>query len=212
MKRHYYSIVSIILLLLSLIAFSDNLLTDAGQESNSDPKFIIHGLFMLAWFIIFVTQANFIRKGDYKSHMKWGITGMLIGLGVVLSTFYVFVIVYQGWNAMPFHVKANRFLTTTFAVLVLMAYVYRKDVIKHKRFLYMGTLYIMGPVLDRVPSNLGVNIESLATFALFESIIWNGFFISLFVYDWITLKRIHPISWIGVIWFYIIWSACFFLL
>ncbi len=145
MKKHYFSIVSIFLLLLSLIAFSDNLITDIGQESNSDPKFIIHGLFMLAWFIIFVVQANFIRKVDYKAHMKSGIVGMLVGLGVVLSTFYVFVAVYEGWDVMPFYVKANRFFTTTFAVFVLMAYLNRKDAAKHKRFLYMGTLYIMGP-------------------------------------------------------------------
>ena len=212
MEKNYFSIVSIFLLLLSLIAFSDNLITDVGQESNSDPKFIVHGLFMFAWFAILVIQANFIRKGDFKSHMKWGIAGMLIGLGVVLSTLYVFVVVYQGWEVMPFYVKANRFFTTTFAAFVLMAYVNRKDAVKHKRFLNLGTLFIMGPVLDRVPGNLGVDIESLATFALFEFVIWNSFFISLFVYDRITLKRIHPISWIGVIWFYIIWIACFFLL
>ena len=212
MKKNYFFIASIFLLLLSLVGFSDNLFFDVNQESNSDPKFIIHGLFMLAWFIIFVVQANFIRKGDYKAHTKWGIVGMLVGLGVVLSTFYVFVVVYEGWDAMPFFVKANRFFTTTFAAFVLMAYLDRKDAAKHKRFLYMGTLYIMGPVLDRVPGNLGVDIERLATFALIELVIWNSLFISLFIYDWKVLGRIHPISWMGAIWFYVIIGACIFLL
>jgi hypothetical protein len=41
----YFSGISVLLLLLSIIAFSDNLFTDVGQPSNRDPKFIIHGLF-----------------------------------------------------------------------------------------------------------------------------------------------------------------------
>jgi hypothetical protein len=35
----YFSIVSTLLLLLSIVAFSDNLFTDVGQPSNRDPKF-----------------------------------------------------------------------------------------------------------------------------------------------------------------------------
>jgi hypothetical protein len=211
MKKNYFFIASILLLLLSLLGFADNLFYDVNQESNSDPKFIIHGLFFLAWFIILVIQSGYISKGNYKAHMSLGIAGMLIGLGVVVSTFYVFVAVYEGWDVMPFYVKANRFFTTTFAVFVLLAYVNRKSVAKHKRYLYMGTLFILGPIIDRIPGNLGFEIESFISFTLYESVIWNSFFISLFVYDWITLKRIHPISWAGVIWFYIVWVVCFFL-
>src|SRR5690606_8613641 len=94
MKKNYFIVAALILLLLSIIAFSDNLFTDIGQESNKDPKFIIHGLFFLAWFIILVTQSHLIRKGDYKAHRKWGMWGMWIAIGVVLSTFYVFYAVY----------------------------------------------------------------------------------------------------------------------
>jgi hypothetical protein len=41
----YFSIVSVLLLFLSVVAFSDNLFTDVGQPSNRDPKLIVHGLF-----------------------------------------------------------------------------------------------------------------------------------------------------------------------
>jgi hypothetical protein len=36
---------------MSIAAFSDNLFTNIGQPSNRDPKFIIHGLFGLAWYV-----------------------------------------------------------------------------------------------------------------------------------------------------------------
>ncbi|MFD2099326.1 hypothetical protein [Flagellimonas iocasae] len=65
MEKYYYPIVSSLLLVLSVLAFSDNLFWDIGQQSNSDPKFIVHGLFMLAWFITFVVQSFFIYKKNY---------------------------------------------------------------------------------------------------------------------------------------------------
>lgn len=203
MPKNYFSWASIFLLVLSLIAFSDNLFYDIGQESNSDPKFIIHGLFFLAWFVMLVIQSNFIRKGDIRAHRKWGMWGMGIALGVILSTFYVFYAVYEGWSAMEGFVKANRIFTMTFTVFVLLAYVKRKTPTAHKRYLFVGTLYILEPVIGRVAGKLGGGSD--LSFFLFETIIWNGLFISLLIYDWKTLKKLHPISWIGFIWFYLIW-------
>lgn len=187
MKKKYFFIASIILLLLSIIAFSDNLFTDVGQESNSDPKFIIHGLFFLAWFIILVIQSNFIRQSNYQAHMKLGLWGMVIAIGVVLSTFYVFYAEFEGWSVMPGFVKANRIFTLSFTVLVFMAYLKRKKPIEHKRFLYIGTLYVLGPIIGRVADKLGPGSD--LSFVVFEFVIWTGLFISLLVYDIATLKK-----------------------
>lgn len=191
------------MLALSIIAFSDNLFFDVRQKSNSDPKFIIHGLFFLAWFVVGVMQTGYVRSKNYKAHIALGTTGMLIGLGVVLSTFYVFVAVYKGWSEMTLYVKANRFFTASFALLLWLAYRNRKRAVKHKRFLYIGNLYVLGPVLDRVADKAGIKIESHVD--IFEALIWNVLFVFLFAYDWATLKRIHPISWIGFMWFYMVW-------
>lgn len=204
MQKNYFFWASLFLLFLSVFAFSDNLFYDVKQESNSDPKFIIHSLFFLAWFIILVIQTGYIRKGNYKAHRALGIAGMLIGLGVIVSTFYVFVAIYEGWSVMPFQVKANRIFTVSFAILILLAYLNRKNGVKHKRYIYVGTLYVLGPVLDRVVGKL-MRIDSLTGPVIVETIIWNVLFISLFVYDWRTLKKIHPISWVGCIWFYVVW-------
>lgn len=203
MAKNYFSWISIFLLILSLIAFSDNLFYDIGQESNSDPKFIIHGLFFLAWFIILVIQSNFIRQGNYLAHRTWGMWGMSIALGVILSTFYVFYTEFEGWEVMPSFVKANRVFTVTFAILVYLAYRYRKNAGLHKRYLFVGTFYVLGPVIGRVADKLGAADDT--TYLLFEAVIWNGLFLSLLSYDWQTIKKLHPISWLGFVWFYIIW-------
>ncbi|MFN3760686.1 MAG: hypothetical protein ACK4SF_15860 [Algoriphagus aquaeductus] len=202
MKKDYFFVVSLTLLLLSVIAFSDNLIWDIGQESNSDPKFLIHGLLCFAWFVIFVVQANFIRKGDVRSHRKWGIAGMLTAVGVFVSMVYIFIVIYQGWEAMPFWIKANRYLMLSFAILVGLGFGSRKNPVRHKRFLYLATLYMLEPVLGRIGGHMGLMDWQ---FDVFEALIWNVLFVSLFVYDWKTLGKIHPISWIGVVWFYIVW-------
>ncbi len=201
MRKNYFFIASILLLLLSVIAFSDNLFFDTGQQSNSDPKFIIHGLFMFAWFIILVIQTGYIRNGNHKAHMRLGLAGMITAIGVFLSTVYVFVMVFKGWDAMAYFVKANRFFMLSFAVLLILAYRNRKTAAKHKRFVYLASLLILEPILSRVSGNLGLSNPEA-----FIAITWNSFFISWFVYDWLTLKKIHPITWMGFVWFYIVWG------
>jgi len=133
------------MLLMSVVAFSDNLITNVGQKSNSDPKFIIHGLFCFAWFIMLVVQSGFIRSKNYKSHIRWGVAGMIMALGVFISSVYIFVVVFKGWDVMRSFVKANRMLMFSFAICIWLAYRYRKKPILHKRFIQVGTFYIIGP-------------------------------------------------------------------
>ena len=144
MTKSYFSRASIVLLLLSVFAFSDNLVYDIGQPSNSDPKFVIHGLFFLAWYILLVIQTNFIRKGNIRAHRTWGIWGMAIGAGVILSTFYVFYAIYEGWGAMDGGVRANRIFTVTFAGMLVWAYLRRTQPALHNRLIFVCTLYVLG--------------------------------------------------------------------
>lgn len=201
MKKSYFFISGILMLFLSLFAFSDNLLFNVRQKSNSDPKYIIHGLFCLAWFIIYVIQTGYIRNLNYKAHIRLGIAGMIVAVGVFTSTLYVFFAIYKGWHMMPFYVKANRFFMFSYAILILMGYLNRNNGTKHKRYIFIATLFMLGPILDRVAGHSGIdNVE------LFNGIIWHGFFFTLFYYDWLTLNKIHPISWLGLLWFYAVWT------
>ena len=205
LKNYYFQIVSTLLLVLSFIAFSDNLITDIGQESNSDPKFIIHGLFMLAWFVTFVAQSYFIIQKKYNAHIKWGKIGFLLAIGVFVSTLYVFIVIFKGWDAMEPFVKANRLLMLSFATFILLAYLYRKDTEKHKRFIFWAIVLPIEPIIGRVSE-----VFQIENWELFYVLVWHTFFISFFVYDWQTLKKIHSISWIGVTWFYIAWVISIF--
>jgi uncharacterized membrane protein YozB (DUF420 family) len=211
MKKYYFLVVSIILLIFSLIGFSDNLITDVGQKSNSDPKFIIHGLFCFAWFIILVIQTNFIRKGNYKAHMRLGIAGLIAAFGVFITTVYIFIVIYKGWDNMSPLVKANRFFMLSFAIMVTIAYFNRKKPAYHKRLIFVASFYMLGPILDRAMgrSFLDSMITTDLSWDLTFFGIWTSFFISLFIYDWAILKKIHTVTYLGLFVFCIIWAISF---
>jgi|TARA_R110000737_G_scaffold182215_1_gene205619 hypothetical protein len=212
MKKYYFLVVSSILLGLSILAFSDNLITDVGQKSNSDPKFIIHGLFCFAWFIILVIQTNFIKKGNYKAHISFGVAGLIAAIGVFITTLYIFVVIFNGWSNMDPMVKANRFLILGFAILVTLAYLKRKSLPYHKRLMLVASFFMLGPILSR--SFARTNLDSILISDLSWDITflgtWSAFFISLFIYDWTIDKKFHPITYLGYIAFCIIYTISFY--
>ena len=200
MRTWYFPVVSVLLLVLSVIAFSDNLFTDVGQPSNSDPKFIVHGLFCLAWFTTFVAQSWLIRRRSVAAHKRLGMWALAIGAGVALSTFYIFVVTYPGWDQLAVFARPNRFFMVSYAVLLVLAYQQRANAPTHKRLMYLATLYMLGPVLDRAASHFG------ATPLVFTPLVWNALFVSMFVYDRVSLTAVHRVTSFGFGWFYMVWA------
>ena len=213
----YFSIISVCLLFLSIVAFSDNLLTDVSQPSNSDPKFIIHGLFGLAWYVLLATQANLIRVRNVKVHKQMGIATFIVAIGVTLSTLYIFVVLWKGWDNMSEEVRANRLFLPGYAACVFLAWMRRGQSDLHKRLIFTGTFFMLGPVLSRAYDKLIMSwveplfpvlytkqVDEVAFLAYFFG-IWIGFFLSLALYDWKTMRRVHPVSVAGFAWFVLTW-------
>jgi hypothetical protein len=215
-RGSYFSLVSVLLLFLGVVAFSDNLFTDVGQASNRDPKFVVHGLFGLAWSVLLVVQANLVRVRNIAMHRKLGIATMLVGVGVTLSTLYIFIVVWKGWDNMAVEVRANRLLLPGFALALLLAWLRRGRADWHKRLVFAGSFLMLGPVLSRAYDPLVVSwMEPMfpaftarvdeAGFLVFFFGAWVGFFLSLAVYDAKTLRRIHPVTIAGFAWLLLAW-------
>jgi len=212
----YFSIISVLLLFLSIVAFSDNLFTDVGQPSNSDPKFIVHGLFGLAWYVLLATQANLVRVRNLRLHMKLGIATFIVAIGVTLSTLYLFVVLWKGWPNMEAEVRANRLLLPGYALCLLLAWRWRRQPDWHKRLIFTGTFFMLPPVLDRDYDRLIMSwakplfpvfytkqVDEIG-FLVFRWGSWIGFFLSLVFYDWKKLRRVHPVTLAGCAWFVLV--------
>ncbi len=212
MKKYFFQVASILILFFSIVGFSDNLFTDVGQKSNSDPKFIIHGLFCFAWIIILVIQTNFIRKGNIKAHMKLGLAGMVAAAGVFITTLYIFVVIYKGWDAMPYYVKSNRIFMPLFGIFVFLGYHNRKTAVLHKRFMYIATLFMLGPILDRAIEHFYLEkiFSEDVLYDVVVKVIWSLFFIFLFIYDWIVLRKVHFLSLLGLGLFVVTWLVAIY--
>jgi hypothetical protein len=211
-RSAYFSVVSVLLLLLSVIAFSDNLFTDIDQRSNSDPKFVIHGLFGLAWYVLLATQANLARVRNLQLHRKLGIATFIVAIGVTFSTLYLFVVLWKGWGSMTTEVRANRLLLPAYAMCVLMAWRYRGQPNLHKRLVFVGTFLMLEPVLARsfeplvvswleplLNSSYTDDVDQIAYLVYFWG-FWIGLFLSLAMYDMRTQRRAHFITAAGLCW------------
>jgi len=212
----YFSIISVVLLILSIVAFSDNLFTDVGQPSNHDPKFIIHGLFGLAWYVLLVAQANLVRVRNLRLHRQLGIATFVVAIGVTLSTLYLFIVPWKGWANMEPDVRANRLLLPGYAVSLLLAWQWRGQPDWHKRLIMIGTFFMLAPVLDRdydplvmswaqalFPLLYTKQVDEVG-FLVFPWGSWIGFFLSLALYDWKTRRAVHPVTWAGCTWFVLV--------
>lgn len=208
----YFSIVGVLMLVLSIVAFSDNLFTDVGQPSNADPKFIVHGLFGLAWYVLLAIQANLVRARNLRLHRKLGVAAFLVAIGVTLSTLYLFVVLWKGWPNMEPDVRANRLLLPGYALCILLAWRHRGRSDRHKRLIFVGTFFMLAPVLDRdydrlvmswakplFPLLYTAQVDEIG-FLVFRWGGWIGFFLSLVAYDWKTLRRTHPVTLAGCAW------------
>lgn len=216
----YFPTITAILLTLSLVAFSDNLLTNVGQPSNKDPKFIVHGLFGLAWYVLLVIQANLIRVHNIRLHQTIGRATLLVTIGVTLSTLYLFIVKWKGWENMEHLIRMNRLLLPGFAVCMILAWQQRKVPVFHKRLVLVGTLFMLEPVLSRAYDVLVANWARIVMPNLYTEQVdaigyevflwgsWLGFFVSLLVYDKKTLGKAHVVTACGLMWLMLVTVVC----
>lgn len=196
--KNYFFALSITILIMSLVAFSDNMITDVNQQSNSDPKMITHGLIMFAWTIVLIIQTNHIRKLNVKQHMRFGMIGFVIACMMLASIFYLSYI-GPDFADLPFFGKANRIFIPAFAVMIVFAYLKREKKILHQYLIFGGMMLALEPILSRFCDNLGLDPS------VYAGKIWIILWISLFAYDIISRRKLHPVLYGG----FVFWIAVY---
>lgn len=162
---------------------------------------VLHGIVMTCWYLLLFAQALLIDRGRTDLHRKLGM------VGIVLAT-AVFATGVQVNLALPGRVPEEHlpqvmaFATAgvagmlAFPPLIALVVAFRRRPATHKRLVFWAFVVTVGPAF--APSRpMGAFLDGLVTPALpfFPSdLLWFG---ALLVYDWRTLRRIHPVTWIG---------------
>ncbi len=160
--RYFYSIVSFVMLMLTLVGFSKFLLH--GRESDGGPitppiltLVIVHGVALLLWIVTFFVQSVLIAVKNRKLHMTLGWAGALVALIVVVTSPVMAtksVQLNQGVHL--FGMSYSQFLLVmyteiiAFTVFTALAIVYRRTPAVHRSMVVLATLSVVSGSTSRI--------------------------------------------------------------
>ena len=154
-KNSFCLIMSCLFWVIMVVGFSDNWLFDIGQESNSDPRFVIHGILAFGWFTILVVQAALARASRFGVHVALGFLGFSIYAAFFGDTGYLYLdgFIEKGKLGPLTILNLSMFLYGS--LLIGQAFLIRnKDSDIHRANIMIGTLMLMEPGIGRALGHL----------------------------------------------------------
>jgi hypothetical protein len=146
-------------------------------------------------------QSSLPRLGRLSLHRRLGVYGFAVAAGVVLSTVWLFAAVWKGWAALTPEVMANRIFLPLYAAYMIGAWRTRMRPDWHKRFVYLGTLFLLEPVLARTYDPLIAPLMPAYPpggddhlFYGYLGLSWTAFYLGLLLYDRLKSGRFHLLT------------------
>lgn len=209
-RNRFFVYIAIAMLVVIALGFGRSFYLRPLYYDTALPDYLVmHGVAMTAWYLLFLVQATLVNVHRTDLHRKFGIAGMVVAAAVVVTAVYVDLnlvprrIALGGEHATPEGVAANaRFAigslssVVTFALIVTVAVALRRNLATHKRLMFWAYVWSLGPAFTNTRP-LGEFLDPLvAPYLPFfpADLIWLAL---LLAYDWKTLRRIHPATWLG---------------
>jgi len=114
-----------------------------------------HGLAMLAWLALFVTQNRLAASGNLALHRRLGWAGaflvcVIVGLACFAGVMSLALHRYPPFFTAPFFLALTMTDTMAFGGLVLAGITNRRDTETHRRLIMGGTIVILEPAFGRL--------------------------------------------------------------
>ena len=160
----------------------------------------VHGAVMAGWILVFLAQAVLAARGYLKFHRQLGLLsvglGVLVWLGMGMVTVHMLIANHPPEGHWFFDLcSAAVFLMAMFGVFFTWGILARKkDPAAHKRLLMLATLVTLQAAVDRIHWLPLLGIGYPYVFMMYLDLM----LIPLFLYDFVTLRRIHRITWSGL--------------
>ena len=207
--RYFFVTMSFIFVIISLVGFVPIYHTMIEGTKRFPIHWLahVHGAIMMLWLLMFTTQSILAAKGSIKLHRQLGLQA--VGLGILV---WVSMWVASGRALIGFNPPKGHFL---FDVLIIQLYgiilfglfftwgiLRRKNAAVHKRLLFLSTLVLLQAPIDRMFWLPGLHMALYIRFFYLDVLL-----LPLFLYDWIMLKRLHPVTTIGAVFFLAVQAA-----
>ena len=152
----------IVLLIISLLGFSQTYLVDFPDFKRFTTAHHFHGLMALLWILLLIVQPFLIRAKKYELHRQVGKLGYVIMPLLIISLFFVAKATYVKNLATKSEVEALAVLPNgtveifAFSLLFFLAMKYKKNTPYHLRFMASTGLMMLGPGLGRLLVTNGI--------------------------------------------------------
>lgn len=199
-ERRFYVGMAIAILVTVLVGFGRSFFLRPlfpGHPAPSEPIFYVHGLVFTFWILLFVTQVSFVFLGNVRMHRKFGLLGAVLAIAMlVLGVSGALTAASRATGFVNIPVPPLQFLAIPlfdmilFPTFVALAFIYRRDLQSHKRWMLLATLNIITAAIARWPV-----ISTMGPLAYFG--ITDLFVVSLAVWDFRSRGRLHRVTLIG---------------
>ncbi len=212
--RYFFVTMAIVFIVMAVVGFGQDYQMIFSQHIPLFWFSHVHGALLTAWLLIFLFQTILAARGNLKFHRKLGLSSVVLGVLVWISMGIVIFhahIGYPPYEKIAWAIVLFLFLTMNlFGFFFAWGVMVRKNAAAHKRLLFLATLMLIAAGFNRVllyagmdPTIHGLPLPGTAMSSI-SGEPWTAFMLyndllllTLFVYDFITVKRIHKITLTG---------------
>jgi hypothetical protein len=202
-RTRYFLWAGAIALAAVLVGFFKTFIQPSWQGSFHGPTIVyVHGSFVLAWIVLFLTQAWWIQSRRIPRHRSLGVIAAVVAPGVVVSTLAMGVFVMRrdlqaGLGELATSSMLGSFTSPLiFFALVAAALVYRRQPEIHKRLMLLATAAILWPAFFRFRHYFPQVPHPDWVFGFLPQQL---FIVAAMLADKLRLGRVHPVYWwVGV--------------
>jgi hypothetical protein len=188
-ERLFFSGMAVAFAIVVFAGFAPTYFLRSLSDQPSLPLLVhLHGALFIAWILLLLVQTRLVATKRTDLHRTLGVAGGALAVLMLIDGYDVAISAARRTAQVPGQLQ---FLIVpvgaliVFPALVGAAFVLRRRVDFHKRLMVIATIELMNAAVDRLP---GVFEAGLRPFYPGTDL----FVLALVVYDWVTLRRVHP--------------------
>ena len=159
--------IALFLLIFAVGAFALKVIVEPERLVRYTPLVILHGATMVAWMLLFASQARLAAAGKLPTHRTFGRWSPILVLAMVVSGMTVSWNLVREFGAYQvFIANIGNFATFVPLYIAAIFFARRHEQAEHRQAMLIGTLALMGPAYGRVFDALDLPEFGAITFVI----------------------------------------------